>query len=150
MEIDLFTFIAQIVNFIILIALLRKFLFGPVVRAMDAREKRIADETAAALKKNAEATELAEKSRALLLQQEQGYEQALAAGRAEADAEKQKLIEEARKAAETAGQAWLAAVEAGKKDFLDGLRRRSGEFSCRLAEKALKDLADENLVTRIA
>ena len=44
MLIDWFTVAAQIVNFLILVYLLKRFLYGPLIRAMDAREKRIADE----------------------------------------------------------------------------------------------------------
>ena len=42
MQIDFFTFFAQIVNFLILIYLLRRFLYGPITRAMAGREGRIA------------------------------------------------------------------------------------------------------------
>ena len=42
MLIDWFTVAAQFVNFLILIALLKYFLFDRVVRAMEEREKRIA------------------------------------------------------------------------------------------------------------
>ena len=42
MQIDWFTVVAQIVNFLILVWLLKKFLYGPIIRAMDDRERRIA------------------------------------------------------------------------------------------------------------
>jgi len=42
MQIDWFTVVAQIVNFLILVGLLKKFLYGPIIRAMDDRERRIA------------------------------------------------------------------------------------------------------------
>ena len=43
MTIDWFTVGAQIVNFIVLVWLLKRFLYKPVLAAIDAREKRIAD-----------------------------------------------------------------------------------------------------------
>ena len=40
---DWFTFIAQIVNFLILVWLLNRFFYAPVLSAMDRREKKLAD-----------------------------------------------------------------------------------------------------------
>ena len=55
MLINWFTVAAQIVNFLILAVLLKRFLYGPIVRAMAAREERIASEMAAAAQKRREA-----------------------------------------------------------------------------------------------
>ncbi len=42
MLINWFTVLAQIVNFLILVYLLKRFLYGPIIRAMQEREKKIA------------------------------------------------------------------------------------------------------------
>ena len=42
MHIDWFVFLCQIVNFLILLWLLKKFLYGRIIAAMDAREAKIA------------------------------------------------------------------------------------------------------------
>ena len=59
MNIDIFTFVAQIINLIVLLFLLRKFLYLPVLRAVDKRQKEIASELhqAEEAKKNALAKE---------------------------------------------------------------------------------------------
>ncbi len=46
MLIDWFTVIAQILNFLILVWLLKHFLYKPILNAIDAREKKVADELA--------------------------------------------------------------------------------------------------------
>ena len=46
MPIDWFTVAAQALNFGALVWLLKRFLYGPILQAVDAREKRIADELA--------------------------------------------------------------------------------------------------------
>ena len=51
MLIDWFTVGAQALNFIILVWLLKRFLYKPILNAVDAREKRIAAELADATKK---------------------------------------------------------------------------------------------------
>ena len=43
MQIDWITVAAQIVNFLILVWLLQHFLYGPITRAMQRREQRIAE-----------------------------------------------------------------------------------------------------------
>ena len=55
MLIDWFTVGAQALNFIILVGLMRRFLYKPVLKAIDEREKRIAAELADAAGKKAEA-----------------------------------------------------------------------------------------------
>jgi len=55
MLIDWFTIGAQALNFLILVWLLKRFLYKPILHAVDAREKRIAGELADADAKKAEA-----------------------------------------------------------------------------------------------
>ena len=55
MLIDWFTVAAQILNFLILVWLLKRFLYKPILDAIDAREKRIITELADAAKKQKEA-----------------------------------------------------------------------------------------------
>ena len=55
MLIDWFTVGAQALNFVILVWLMKHFLYKPILQAIDAREKRIAKEIADADEKKAEA-----------------------------------------------------------------------------------------------
>ena len=55
MLIDWFTVGAQALNFLILVWLMKRFLYKPILNAIDAREKRIAAELADADAKKAEA-----------------------------------------------------------------------------------------------
>ena len=55
MLVDWFTVGAQAINFIILVWLLKRFLYRPILDAVDAREKRVATELADADAKKAEA-----------------------------------------------------------------------------------------------
>ena len=43
MHIDWFVFFAQIVNFLLLVFLLKKFLYGRIVKAMDERERKVVE-----------------------------------------------------------------------------------------------------------
>ena len=57
MLIDWFTVGAQALNFVVLVWLMKRFLYKPILDAIDAREKRIAAELADADAKKAEAQE---------------------------------------------------------------------------------------------
>ena len=57
MRIDWFTVAAQVVNFLILVWLLKRFLYKPILDAIDAREKRVAKRLADADSKQAEANQ---------------------------------------------------------------------------------------------
>jgi len=101
MLIDWFTVGAQIVNFLILVWLLKHFLYKPILDAIDAREKRIAAELADADTKKAEA----EKERTDFEDKNKVFDQQRSAllGKAadEANAERTRLIDQAHKDAES-------------------------------------------------
>ena len=55
MHINWFTVIAQLVNFALLVWLMKRFLYAPVLAAIDAREKKITAQLTAAKTQQAEA-----------------------------------------------------------------------------------------------
>ncbi|MFP4072257.1 MAG: hypothetical protein ACLFTB_09415, partial [Desulfovibrionales bacterium] len=81
MLIDWVTVGAQIVNFLILVWLLKKFLYGPIIRAMQKREEGIRQEMEQARQSREEAEQRAQK-----LEQE----------RKELDRSREELMREAR------------------------------------------------------
>jgi F-type H+-transporting ATPase subunit b len=145
LKLDLFTIIAQIINFLILIALLRYFLFNRIRKAMDDREKKIASRLQEAETKKQEADCEAETYRAQQKEIEEKRKELLSQAIEGAEAERKKLLENAREEAESERRKWAESLEAQKELFLKELSRLSGEQVYAVARKALKDLADENL-----
>src|SRR5665811_1807411 len=100
MLIDWFTVLAQVVNFLILVWLLKRFLYRPILDAIDAREKRIAKELADADAKKAEA----QQARDEFQHKNETFEQQRAAlmnkATEEAKTERLRLLDEARLAAD--------------------------------------------------
>ena len=100
MLIDWFTIAAQVLNFLILVWLLKHFLYKPILQAIDAREQRIATELADADAKKAEA----QKERDEFQDKNEEFDQQRTAllikAKDEVKAERQRLLEEARQAAE--------------------------------------------------
>src|SRR5690625_3623681 len=96
MKIDWFTVIAQIVNFLILVWLLKRFLYKPVLNAIDEREKKIASQLEDAAMKKAEAI----KEQELFRQKNEEFDRDRTSKMdevyARANSEKQRLFQEVR------------------------------------------------------
>src|SRR5271154_4298373 len=100
MLIDWFTVGAQALNFLILVWLLKHFLYKPILNAIDAREKRIARELADADAKKAEAQKEHDEFQHKNEEFDQQRAALLAKAADEAKAERQRLLDEARKDAD--------------------------------------------------
>jgi F-type H+-transporting ATPase subunit b len=87
------------VNFLILVWLMKRFLYKPILDAIDAREKRIAAELANADAKKAEAQKEHDEFQRKNTEFDQQRAALLSKATDEAQAERQRLLDEARKAA---------------------------------------------------
>ena len=149
MLIDWFTVGAQALNFIILVWLLKRFLYKPILHAIDAREKRIATELADADAKKGEA----QKERDEFQHKNQEFDQQRAAllskATDEANAERQRLLEDARKAADALGAKRQEALRRDADNLNQAIRRRTQQEVFAIARKALMDLATTSLEERI-
>ena len=145
MLIDWFTVGAQVVNFVVLVWLMKRFLYGPIQAAIAAREKRIADELAGADRQRSEAafagTALAERSAAF----DRERDALMATARAGAQAEGARLLEAARVAAEALGAQRRERLAAESEVLADTLRRGTLEGVFSIARKTLGDLASTSL-----
>ena len=145
MLIDWFTVGAQALNFVVLVWLMKRFLYKPVLDAIDAREKRIAAELVDADKKQAEAqkerddfqrrSDALDRRRATLLKKATD----------DANGARERLLDAARKAADelTAKRKETLMVEAA--DLNRSLRDRTQQEVFAIARKALADLATASL-----
>jgi len=145
MIIDWYTVIFQIINFMILVFLLRRFLYGPVIRAMDEREQKIVQREEDAEEKKDEAEQEARsyrrKTEELAEREKEMFEKA----RAEAEKEKRELLDQAREEVDESRRRWKDSFEREKKTFIAELRRRIGRQALVVARRCLQDLADARL-----
>lgn len=150
MEINWITVAAQIVNFLVLVWLLKRFLYGPITRAMARREEAIEER----LEDARQAREAAEaKQRELdgkLAELEERREDELAAARREADELRSKLEAEARETVDEKRQAWLAELDEDRGEFIGDLRTKIRGAFQDVAQSALADLAGSDLSERMA
>ncbi len=149
MHIDWFVFFAQIVNFLILLFLLKKFLYGRIIGAMDAREARIAATFAEAEKAREEASRsvlMCEKK----LQDIQGAsDEMMNKARGEADAYRRELMDKAREEVDEIQNRWTETLRSERENFFQELRRLTGTQVYAITRRVLKDLADMDLEQRI-
>lgn len=146
---DWFTFGAQTLNFLVLVWLMKRFLYKPILNAIDAREKRIALALAdAALKQVA-----AQKERDAFHQKNEDFDrqrsELLGRAKDEARAERQRLLDEARQVAETLRTKKQDALTRELQTLHQDIARRSREEVFAIAQKVLTDLADTTLEERM-
>ena len=145
MLIDWFTVAAQVINFLILVWLLKRFLYQPILDAIDAREKRIAAELADADAKKAEAKserdEFQHKNEAFEQQRATLMSQATEA----AKAERQRLLDEARQAADALSAKRMETLRNDSHTLTQAIRRRAQEEVFAITRKTLADLASMSL-----
>jgi len=150
MLIDWFTVGAQLVNFLILVWLLKRFLYKPILRAIDAREKRIASALADAEAKKAEA----QKERDEFQHKNETFDQERAAllskATEEAKAERQRLLDDARKAADALNTKRQETLRSDAHNLNQAIRRRTQQEVFAIARKVLTDLATTSLEERIS
>jgi F-type H+-transporting ATPase subunit b len=149
MLIDWFTVGAQVLNFLILVWLMKRFLYKPILNAIDAREKRIAKELADADAKKAEA----QKERDEFQKKNEQFDQQRAAlltkATDEAKAERQRLLDEARKAADTLSAKRQESLANDARNLNQAITRRAQDEVFAIARKALADLATTSLEERM-
>jgi F-type H+-transporting ATPase subunit b len=149
MLIDWFTVGAQVVNFLILVWLLKRFLYRPILDAIDAREKRIAMELADADAKKAEA----QKARDEFQHKNEAFEQQRTAlmnkAAEEARTERQQLLDEARQAADALSAKRQETLRNDARNLNQAISRRAQQEVFAIARKALTDLAGTSLEARM-
>ena len=149
MLIDWFTVGAQVLNFLILVWLLKHFLYKPILKAIDAREKRIASELADADAKKSEA----QKERDDFQNKNKVFDQQRSAllGKAvdEAKVERERLLGEAHKDADNLRALQAAALRNDQKRLGSAITNLATQEVFGIARKTLADLATVSLEERM-
>jgi F-type H+-transporting ATPase subunit b len=149
MLIDWFTVIAQVINFLILVWLLKRFLYRPILNAIDAREKHIAAKIADADAKKAEAQkerdEYQHRNEVFDQQRNAQMNQVMEA----AKTERAQLLDAARQESGDLRAKLQQALRNEQRSLNEELSRRTREEVFAIARKALFDLAGTSLEERM-
>ncbi|NDV27628.1 ATPase [Desulfovibrio sp. JC010] len=145
MLLDWFTIIAQIVNFFVLIALLRMFLYRPIVTAMQERKERVAQETRALREARDKAEIINVELRRKREELENRESEVMAEIHAEAERWRNQAMESARGEIETMRREWLAALEREKESVALNLRKKLTHEVSATAARIVQDLSGSDL-----
>jgi F-type H+-transporting ATPase subunit b len=149
MLIDWFTVGAQILNFLVLVWLLKRFLYKPILDAIDAREMRIAAELADAaatrIAAEREREEFQRKSAALNEQRDA----ILGSATGEAKLQREALLKQAHQAADALRIKYEAGLRNDQMSLSREITRMAQEEVFAIARKALADLAAADLEDRM-
>lgn len=150
MMIDWFTVAAQTLNFLVLVWLLKRFLYKPILDAIDAREQRIATELANAAATMAEAGEARARFEHMNAEFDRQRDEMTASAAEEAKAERRRLLARAREDAETERIKWQQSLSNERRELNDALSRCAREEVFAIARKVLTDLGSTRLEEALA
>lgn len=150
MLIDWFTVCAQVINFLILVWLMKRFLYRPILSAIETREKNIAIEVAAADAKKAESQREHEEFQRKNAAFDGQREAMMTKATDEAKVERGRLLDEAGKAADELTSKRAAALLVDAESIERSLGRRACEEVFAVARKTLADLANVSLEERMS
>jgi F-type H+-transporting ATPase subunit b len=140
-----FTIAAQAVNFLILVGLLKHFLYQPILSAIDQREKGIAAQLASAVAKEADA----QKEQDDFNQKNEAFDQQrtslLTKATDDAKTERQRLIDQARKDADALTAKRQAGLQAEQKQLNQEILSWTQKQVFSIARKTLADLSTPSL-----
>lgn len=145
MQVDWITTVAQIINFLVLVYLLKRFLYGPIVAAMSRREEHITHRLDDAERLSASAQEKISEYRQKLQEFEQQRGLLIEDAKRAGEAQRIHLMDELRGEVAAIRTRWHEEVQREKQAFLAQARQTIGEQVCLLARRALDELADTEL-----
>ena len=144
------TVVFQVINFLILVWLLKRFLYGRIIRAMDERQAKIAAQLKEAEEKKKQADQLAEELRKKNEEFDANRERLLAEAKQQVEEERKALLSKAREEVENTRRQWLEGVQREKDALLADLRQRLLHHTCDIARRALADMANAQLERHLA
>ena len=146
---DWFTVSAQIVNFLILMFLLRRFLYRPIINAMQDREKLVRERLEAAEQKRLEAEEERQGYQTKNQELRQHFEQKQGQAEEEVQTWRKQALQIARQEVDATLQEWRKSIQQEKDSFSTELRRFAVQQTYAVAGQAIRDLADTSLEERM-
>lgn len=149
MLIDWFTVGAQIINFLILLVLLKFFLFDRITHAMNEREEKINSRFEDADRKKQQARQEAQSLEKQKRELAEKREQLIAEAEEEAESKRREWVDQARREVEQLRGRWQDALAEQQASFGRDLRRQTAEQVYAVSRRVLRDLADEAVEERI-
>lgn len=131
------TLLWQIVNFVILCAILGHFAYKPMLKVLDDRKARIQNDLDSAASANADAQKLKESYEAQLREAQIKAQEVVSKAVKEAQVQAQAQIDAAREAIAKEKEAATRQIERERAEALDDLKAQVAALSCDIASKII-------------
>jgi F-type H+-transporting ATPase subunit b len=141
MPFDWFTIVAQCINFSILLWLLKRFLYQPILNGLDAREQRLKNVLEQANLKKSKAEQLIQEFHEHQQELQQQRASILKKAHQEASEERQSLFDSAQKAADDMLSKRLVSLQRELQDLQHEVLNRNVEEVYAISTKILTELA---------
>ncbi|MFZ7943247.1 MULTISPECIES: F0F1 ATP synthase subunit B [Bacillaceae] len=130
--------IFQLIMFIVLMALLKKFAWGPLMGIMKERETHVANEIAAAENSRQEAKKLLEEQRTLLKEARTDAQGLIESAKKQGDLQREEIISTARGEAERIKESAKLEIEQQKEKAVAAIREQVASLSVLIASKVIE------------
>ncbi|MGC9502394.1 hypothetical protein [Baaleninema sp.] len=148
MLIDWFTVVAQLFNFLLLVWLLKRVLYRPVLRAIDRRQQRINQWYRDAEQQRKEAQENAERYRQQCRELQERKAKQLEDAKDAARREREKLTHQAKEEVDRLQRQWKTSLRRRQNQFFDRLQQETTHHLGVMTRRVLNDIADAQLEER--
>ncbi len=128
----------MILIFLILFAVLAKFAFGPIAQALDAREKAVADQIAAAHQANEEAKNVLGQYQQKLADSKDEVREILETAKADAQRSAATIMEKAQEEANNIRERAKKEIETATANALQSIAERSATLATQLAGRMIR------------
>lgn len=128
----------QLVMFIVLMALLKKFAWGPLMGIMKQREEHVANEITAAENSRQEAHKLLEEQRSLLKEARSEAQNLIESAKKQGDIQRDEIIATARTEAERIKESAKLEIEQQKEKAVAAIREQVAHLSVLVASKVIE------------
>lgn len=130
--------IYQLVMFIVLLALLKKFAWGPLMGIMKQREEHVANEIEAAEASRKEALQYLEEQREIVKQSRTEAAQLIENAKKQGEAQREDIINQARAEAERVKESAKREIVQEKEKAVAALREQVASLSIMIASKVIE------------
>lgn len=149
MQVNWFTVLAQVINFFLLVWLLKRYLYKPILDAIDERENKIKAELESADAQKAEAqreqADFKQKNETLDNEKKALMDKAVA----ETNAQRQKLLEDVRNEANSLKLKLDNALKESQENLKNSIDQKTKQTVFNLTRKTLSDMASTSLEEQI-
>jgi len=149
-EINWFTFFAQILNFFVLIFVLQRFLYKPITKAMARREKTIRDRLSSASQQKEEAQQEVKHYEEMQQKFTDQKTELLTQVKSEVEQTRLGLLKQMQESVATERSQWQTSLQRQKDSFLREVGDQTMQQLQASVRRVLTDLAESELETQIA